>query len=477
MRTFLLIVMLLAISSLASAQDEFWHFAYDQTQGQIIAFTINGETRTHFVGTPANITGYRIDERSALVFIQTDDSLQAALITPDQLTVLDYAFSEPQTPVAFRYPYVVFIPISVNADSDEAVVIDLQNDEAVPLGTVAPKVDVDSCCVLHPDGITLAYIAWLPGEAGDSARYQLRNRNLLDDAEIVIYEFRANEANRLGQFDSNGDGTVWLESAFIERDDTTTVQYSAIQQDGQALLLDEFPLADLVGASLPRWFNDTVFAAPVSCPETCTAQLTTPTGEMLTWQLSPDYADYTTLIHYTTDFAVIQSGQYMLRLNPSTPPQLLGLVDPRRITPPYLSPDHTYALLTGGETGDADYSLVNLFTGEHVYIAPDEPEADTTLTGAVFAETVVLLIDWGTPDRVVIVDRQTEAARQVALREGATPFEALSANELLIFQRRNAEEQGIYHFAVDDQEWTPLITGNITPIYLQTLEAAVSFPR
>jgi hypothetical protein len=102
--------------------------------------------------------------------------------------------------------------------------------------------------------------------------------------------------------------------------------------------------------------------------------------------------------------------------------------------------------------------LVNLFTGEHVYTAPPETEARPLLAGAVFAETVVLLIDWDTPDRVVIVDRQTETVQQVALREGATPFEALSANELLIFQRRNAEEQGIYHFAVDDQEWTALIT-------------------
>jgi hypothetical protein len=63
MRTLLLIIMLLAISTLASAQGEFWHFAYDQTKGQIIAYTVNGE--------------------------------------------------------------------------------------AVPLGTVAPKVNVDSCCVLH----------------------------------------------------------------------------------------------------------------------------------------------------------------------------------------------------------------------------------------------------------------------------------------------------------------------------------------
>jgi hypothetical protein len=192
---------------------------------------------------------------------------------------------------------------------------------------------------------------------------------------------------------SDAPGDNWL---YIRRNpESRTNEFVLIANDGSTEVVGAISEDNRVGL---RLFDDTLFAAPLSCESECTVELRPlDGGKILTFAMPA--VEGTLLPFRQLDderLLVLEPGAglfWLLDADDSATP--LGYWTPQNIPVPageVLSPDGRWLFALNSESDPESYAMIDLATGEHVL--ESEPDVAAVFVQPVYGEAAFIVTDW-----------------------------------------------------------------------------------
>lgn len=255
-------VCLLLSAGITFAQDQAtpWFFAHDQQNGQLLAYTAAGETRTLIDGGlgARDIRGWRTGPAEALLLLEVDEALGLYRASPEGAQRIEGA--PPGALDAGYHLFQVFArrgPHLVLAESlppryGPALLVDLAALTASPLTGQVVAEDATTFGFTSAGGLR-----YLSRTTDDSAIWSLRERDPASGAETILHEVPVRLAGDSAYASSDWDGSYWLFGP--------GGAYSLLRPDASAQ-----PLADLGEGHIARIVVDHLLTYAPGCQEACT---------------------------------------------------------------------------------------------------------------------------------------------------------------------------------------------------------------
>jgi hypothetical protein len=342
------ILFLLAFTGVAQPS-ETWYFAQMIDDGEIVAFTIDGDVH------PLGINGdwqfaLRADAETVLLAVAPEDSdTKLYRVRPDGAVEIDIPGSveDFRQPLAFSDPYLVLRQSSSPLPTT-ALLINVDSAQAQPLTGQLPAL-----AGMSADGAFLRYMS----VSSDGEQWSLIERALATGNERVIHTFTTDNPLPLISADTHGDR--WI---YQGRGEDGALVSNLLSIDGTFTMLGSGTREQPI-----RWsfLHDDLIGNPFNCGDTCVLQLVNDASEVEI--PTPSEGFYFPLAVPQPGSLLIQdSDDHFWLLSQADEPRLLGEYDATRVfMPPHqlVSPEARYVLTA---TGDEQYGVWDLQTGSPV---------------------------------------------------------------------------------------------------------------
>jgi hypothetical protein len=354
-RLLVLVSLLFTLSGAVRAADAKWRFAVKPTEGQLIAYTVEGEQKVLIEAEVGgqNYRGWRLTADSALAHLVIQDKGGLYRLTSTDVQPFTAKSAEAEqlldakrfwTQVSKAGSYIVLwsqqkVPLAdalvVNVD---AGTFEKLTDRVEGTFAQAPK--------LAADGRYVRYLSRNPEQ--DSKQTRLIEREIETGAERVLYTV---EDELMPYFSVDRDGEHWLYQRLMK----DGVQRALITPDGKIEQSNQ--AVNEPGSQMQLVTDDGILSYSPTCKQNCELTLQPYSGEpavMLTLPANEKGYSVSSLIPLDEDSWLIYSGPANWVLRRDGPAQALHF-SPEKLLQPFeqlLSPDHRFILaLNEDETG------------------------------------------------------------------------------------------------------------------------------
>jgi hypothetical protein len=425
-----------------------WYFA--ERDGDLIAFTPDGEQNTIMSDFGEVQAGWRWDAETAL-FISEDDEEMSHLyrVTPQEATEIALPLPEDADLDLLRLAPV---------HSGDYLVLREATPTQLPSVGILINVAAGSAEILtgaitmearFSDDQTLRYIS-----VDNENIWSLLERSLPDGEEKTIYSFTPEE-NSTPFFSVNSLGDRWIS---VTRNADRQLVSMLINADGTIQMLDSGTIEQPIGW---RFFRDLLVSNQLWCEEDCIV-LVRDGDEDIEFTLPVSDPSFTVLAHPNSDLLLVQGADSeIMLLSQTEEPESLGEFAPQVLlnSPSQLiSPDRRYVFTANVVEGTS--------TDREVYV--HDVEGNQVFTSEIANVAQVFWLERGFivnvygSDAVGTVHFDDETSTELPYVNSGTYFEILPDNTLLYWlggDEQAVGEPGIYRFDPASETFTSVVEG------------------
>ena len=364
--------------------DNTWFYAWNMVDlDEVVAFNLDGETRTLLNGVGRSGPAYRIDDQTMLAQFEDDtEQVQLFLLTPDEAILIGSPADDTYIMEHYSAPWAVFYPQETSRRADVDVLLVNTGTGDWDVLTVPERWIAVPCCAFSDDGTMMRWFQPLNLGEGGGTIYNLLERNLATGADNLIYTAVSDEnPYRYMSFIANNDGTQWIERRMdTTAEDSRIPQYNLIGMDAEIQPLTYLQPGRGINY---RFFEDMIIATDFACDDDCEiALLSTPDASPVRYRL-PNMQTFDVLARTATDDLLVQQYGSLLHLRPDAAP--LTLIPPDLFqnvnTISYASPDGAYAFTVQLDADEEAITLLGVYdvAADDVVFSLPLPESDTRL--------------------------------------------------------------------------------------------------
>lgn len=427
--------------------DEAWYFA--QRDGDLIAFTPEGEQNTIMSGFGEVQAGWRWDEQTALFMSEDDEEVSHLYrVTPEKATEIELPIPEDadletlRLMPAYAGDYTVLREAVPTQLPSVGVLVNVANATAEILtGAITQE-------ARFADEQTLRYLSF----DGENT-WSLLERTLPDGEETTIYNMDGNEFQV--PISTNKLVDHWV---FIGRNDNREITNTLVSADGTSELLESGTADDPI---FWRFFDDLLISNHPRCETDCPI-IVHDGDEETEFMLPISGASFGVLARPNSDLLLVTGADSeVILLSQTEDPQSLGEFAPQVLlnSPSQLiSPDRSYVFTTNISDDAIDEREVYVHDTEGTQVFSAEIE---NVAQVFWLERGFIVNVYGS-DAVGTVHFNDATSAELPYINSGTYFEILPDNTLIYWLGRAEEEvgePGIYRYDPPSESFTLVVEG------------------